>query len=93
MKKTRMTAFWGLLGALLGSLICSTAWADQALLDAYKKEFAFLQAQKKALQQRLQHLEKKSQQRVRQAKDRVLQLQGQILRAQDQAGKLQQKKQ
>ncbi len=80
----------GWMGWCFASVFSQKAYAEDALTEAYKKEFAFLQAQKKSLQKRLSQLEQTSEQRVRQTKARILQAQGQLLQAQEQVGKLQQ---
>lgn len=87
----RSALVWcGWMGWCLVFVFSQKAYAEDALTEAYKKEFAFLQAQKTSLQKRLFQLEKTSEQRLRQTKARILQAQGQLLHAQEQVGKLQQ---
>lgn len=56
-----------------------TASADDALMDAYKKEFAFLEAEKAALQKRLKSIDAEADAKVTQARGVVESLQQQIL--------------
>ena len=52
---------------------------ESALIDAYKKEFAFLEAEKSALKQRLTEVDKEAQAKIAAARGGVESLQQQIL--------------
>jgi biopolymer transport protein ExbB len=72
--------------------ITATSWAhpheDESLFAAYKKEFAYLEAQKKALEERLQKLEKRERAQVGGAKGELDALQGRLLSLQTEADRL-----
>jgi len=71
-------------------LLCSqtvTFAMSPALMKAYKKEFAFLQAQKQALKKRLKSFEKRSTRRLNRAKGQVSSMQRKILAMENQAEK------
>lgn len=79
------------LGLVLLTLT-ATAWAhpaDEGLYEAYKKEFAYLEAQKKALQERLKTLEKREKSQVGGAQADLDRLQGHLLSLQTEADRLQ----
>lgn len=78
--------------------ITATSWAqsertgsggDDGLFAAYKKEFAYLEAQKKALEGRLEKLDKRERSQVGGAKHELDALQGRLLSLQTEADRLQ----
>ena len=72
--------------------ISATGWAqssDEGLSSAYKKEFAYLEAQKEALQGRLDKLEKREASQVSSAQNELDALQGRLLGLQTEADRLQ----
>jgi biopolymer transport protein ExbB len=73
-------------------LSTTTARADEdlpaGLVKAYKKEYAFLEAEKKALEKRLAQFEKQSDEQLGKAEDEVNALQSQLLRIREKADEL-----
>jgi biopolymer transport protein ExbB len=67
-----------LLGsAVLVSLACSHAQAQSTELDtAYKREFAFLEAERNTLKSRIEQIEREEAEKVKQARAEISQLQG-----------------
>jgi biopolymer transport protein ExbB len=76
----------GLLGLLL--LPLEARAANDELTKAYKKEFAFLKAEKSALEQRLTELDQESERKLDRARGEVEQLQRQLLGLRNQADEL-----
>ncbi|MGM0558314.1 MAG: MotA/TolQ/ExbB proton channel family protein [Myxococcota bacterium] len=76
--------------ALAVFLPATTALAQQGsdLRSAYKKEFAYLESQKRALQERLEKLERSEEQQVAGAQAELDRLQGRLLSLRMQADKL-----
>jgi biopolymer transport protein ExbB len=74
----------------LGVLLPATASAQQGsdLRSAYKKEFAYLESQKRALQERLEKLERQEREQVSGAQAELDRLQGRLLSLRMQADKL-----
>jgi biopolymer transport protein ExbB len=66
------------LGVFFGASIPSTARA-QTLEQAYQREFAFLAAEKKALESRIAELDASGAEKIAAAKTEIDQLQGQVL--------------
>jgi biopolymer transport protein ExbB len=60
----------------------------ERLLDAYKREFAFLEAEKRQLQQRLENEKKAASGRISQAKGEIAGLQGRVVEAATEADQL-----
>jgi biopolymer transport protein ExbB len=74
-------------------LVATPALAQQGsdLRSAYKKEFAYLESQKRALEDRLDKLEQKEKQQVQEAQNELDRLQGRLLSLRMQADKLEEK--
>jgi len=67
-------------------LVCtSSAAQSDKLMSAYKKEYAFLEAEKRALKKRLDELEKNNENKIGQARSAVDQLQNRVLNMRMQA--------
>jgi biopolymer transport protein ExbB len=60
----------------------------ERLLDAYKREFAFLEAEKRQLQQRLENEKKAASQRISQAKGEIAGLQSRVVEVATEADQL-----
>ncbi len=80
------------LGLVL-TTVTATSWADphadDSLFAAYKKEFAYLEAQKQALEERLAKLERRERSQVGAAQGELDGLQGRLLSLQTEADRLQ----
>lgn len=85
-----LTRISTVLVALVVLLPASVALAQQGsnLQSAYKKEFAYLESQKRALQERLEKLERTEKQQVGEAQRELDRLQGRLLSLRTQADKL-----
>ncbi len=83
---TRWISFFVLFAAAM-VLFTRVAHAD-GLIDAYKKEFAFLEAEKSALKKRIQDVDKESAQKIKAAEAEVEALEQQILGARAKADQI-----
>lgn len=88
---TRLHCAYALLLTTLSSLLVPSAQAESnSLQKAYKRELAFLAAERMALQKRLETTKKESAAQVTSAKSEVDRLQGSVMRAAVQADRLSQ---
>lgn len=84
---TRSTQFWLLAIALVASSPVHAA--SSSLEQAYKKEFAFLEAEKRALKQGLRDLKKETARRASKARQEVARLEAQLKSQEEAASKTQ----